>query len=100
MRIETGPGVAVEVVLSGYSGDDYRRAQERVRAGDFRAPEIWRLVEALSAAVGHDLDPQDWGEADFLKLADYLGLVDEGAWGAADDRAIAALLGEGADGGR
>lgn len=100
VRIETAPGISVEVVLEGYSGDDYRRAAEKARAGDFQAPEVWQLLKALSAAVGYDLDPSLWGEADFLKLADYLGLVDEGAWSAADDRAIAALLGEGADGGR
>lgn len=99
VRIETGPGVAVEVVLSNYSGDEYRRAQEKARAGDFQAPEIWRLVKALDAAVDHEgaapLDPSQWSEPDFLKFADLLGLVDGGAWSETDDAAIAALLGGG-----
>lgn len=97
VRIETGPGVAVEVVLPGYSGGQYRRAQERAQAGDFCAEEIWRLVVAVSAAIGHDLDPSQWGEADFLKAAELLGLVDAGVWRAEDDAAVARLLdGEGA----
>ncbi|WNZ11487.1 hypothetical protein [Streptomyces sp. 11x1] len=97
VRIEAAPGVAVEVVLPGFSGDEYRRAQAKAQAGDFQAKEIWRLVEATSAAIGHDLDPSQWGEADFLKAADLLGLVDAGTWRADDDAAVARLLdGEGA----
>lgn len=99
VRIETSPGVAVEVVLPGYSGDAYRRAQAKALAGDFRAPELWAFVEALSAVIGHDLDASQWGDADFLKLLQWLGLVDAGVWSSADDAAVAALLsGEGAGG--
>lgn len=104
VSIECAPGVTVQVVLPGCTGDDYRKAQERARAGDFRAREIWRLIRALDAATDHEgavpLDPSLWGEADFLKAADYLGLVDGGAWTAADDIEVRGLLGEGADGGR
>lgn len=96
VRIEGTPGVSVEVVLPGYSGDEYRRAQEKARAGDFRAQEIWRLVEALSTAIGHDLDPSLWGDPDFLKVLQFLGLVGEGEWSKADDAAFARMLdGEG-----
>lgn len=96
VRIECAPGVSVEVVLSGYSGDDFRRAGEKARAGDFRAPEVWRLVEALDAAVDHDgalpLDPALWGDADYLKVLQLVGLVGEGEWSAADDAALGRLL--------
>ncbi|GHF57772.1 hypothetical protein [Streptomyces griseosporeus] len=101
VRVECSPGVAVEVVLPGYTGDEYRRAQQRAQAGDFRAPDVWRLIEALSAAIGHDLDASQWGDNDFLKAAAYLGLVSGDEWSPADDAAVAALLrGEGADDGR
>lgn len=104
VRIETLPGVSVEVVLKGYSGDEFRRAAVKARAGDFRAPEVWRLVEALDAAVDHDgaapLDPALWGGADFLKVLQMVGIVGEGEWSAADDAAVGRLLDEGADGGR
>ncbi|WP_234539440.1 hypothetical protein [Streptomyces shenzhenensis] len=105
IRIECGPGATVEVVLPGYTGDDYRQAKEKAQAGDYRAPEIWRLIRAVDAAVDHEgaapLDPSLWGDADFLKVLAYLGLVDKGEWGAADDAAVAAWLGgEGADDGR
>jgi len=102
VTIECGPGVTVQVVLPDCTGDQYRRAQERAQAGDFRAPEIWHLIAALDAAVDHEgampLDPAQWGVSDFLKVISYLGLVDEGEWSAADDAAVAELLhGEGAD---
>ncbi|MFF5009644.1 hypothetical protein ACFY3G_43305 [Streptomyces phaeochromogenes] len=96
VRIEPASGVSVEVVLQGYSGDDYRQAQAKAQAGDLHAPEIWQLVEALSVAVGHDLDPSQWGDADFLKVLQMLGLIGENEWSAADDAALARLLdGEG-----
>lgn len=61
VRIECAPGAFVEVALSDYSGDEYRRAAEKAQAGDFRAEEIWRLVLAFNAAVDYDgappLDP-------------------------------------------
>ncbi|MET7651551.1 hypothetical protein [Streptomyces sp. NPDC005486] len=101
VRIEMASGATVEVVLPDCTSDHYRQAQARAQAGDFRAPEIWHVVKALSAAVGHDLDPRMWADADFLKVLSYLGLVDVGEWSAADDAAVAALLrGEGAGGGR
>lgn len=105
VRIETAPGVAVEVTLPGYTGEDYRQAKDRAQAGEFRAPEIWRLIRALDAAVDHEgaapLDPKLWETADFLKALTYLGLVDEDTWSAADDAALAEMLrGEGTDGGR
>jgi hypothetical protein len=96
VSIETGPGVTVQVVLEDVTADDYRQAQERARAGDYRAPVIWRLIRALDAAVDHDgaepLDPHLWGTADFLKFLQWLGLVDPGAWTAADDAALVELL--------
>jgi len=97
LRIERAPGVSVEIVLPGYTSGQYRQAQARAQAGDYRAPELWQLVEAMSAAIGHDLDASLWGDADFLKFLAYVGLVDETEWGAADDAALAKLLrGEGA----
>ncbi|MGV9275968.1 hypothetical protein [Streptomyces griseosporeus] len=101
IRIECSPGVFVEVVLPNYTGTEYRHAQQLAQAGNFRAPDVWRLIEALSAAIGHDLDASEWGDNDYLKAAAYLGLLADDEWSPADDAAVATLLrGEGADDGR
>ncbi|MFF7763126.1 hypothetical protein [Streptomyces griseorubiginosus] len=99
VRIETAPDVSVQVTLPDVTADDYREAQERAQAGEYAAPAVWRLISALHAAVHPDgaapLDRSLWGTADFLKALVYLGLVDEGEWSAADDAALAELLGSG-----
>ncbi|MFF9036416.1 hypothetical protein ACF090_13200 [Streptomyces sp. NPDC014892] len=84
------------VHLPGLTAEGYRRAQERAQAGDIHAPEIWRLVEAVSALIGHSIDPSTWGDEDLREFTRWVGLVDADEWSGVDEQELTSLLqGEG-----
>ncbi|KFG05595.1 hypothetical protein [Streptomyces scabiei] len=80
------------VHLPGLTPEVQRRAQEQARAGNIHAPEIWRLVEAMSALIGHSLDPSTWGDEDLREFTRWVGLVDADEWSGVDEQELTSLL--------
>jgi len=85
------------VRLPGVTSVQWRQARAAAEAGNIHAPEIWRLVEAVSAMVGHRLDPSTWGDEDLREFTRWVGLVDPDAWSGTDQQELESLFsGEGA----
>jgi hypothetical protein len=80
------------VQLPGSTAEAWRRAQAEAEAGNIHGPAIWGLVQAVSALVGHSLDPATWGEEDLREFTRWVGLVDADAWSGTDQQELESLL--------
>jgi len=88
------------VLMPDMTVEEYDRVRVLAEAGDIRAPEIVRFIQAFAVLVGHDLGGLPWGDHDTVGFLKWLGFLPEAEWTAADDAGLTMLLKEGMSDGR